>query len=188
MYGFDEVLVIDPNGIVIGSGSARKSGSEMIGTRGPAVKLRWASDPSDEVLKSPKKGSKGDWSEIWENVVRINEKLLNTMIGRAVSFIRRVIGERDIPHAVSFSGGKDSLATLLLVMEAGFKPPILFVDTGIEFPETVSYVRDIAGLYELELVEDAIAGSTQYIDYARKKLNDDYWAEVIRQMITVLYG
>ncbi|MGA1821893.1 MAG: phosphoadenosine phosphosulfate reductase family protein, partial [Thermoplasmatota archaeon] len=150
----DEVLVIDRNGKVIGAGSARKRGSDMIGTRGPAVKMRWASDPEDDIPKTELKRSGGDWQGIWERVVEINKPHLDAKAGRSISFIRNLIREREIPYAVSFSGGKDSLATLLLVMEAGYRPPLLFVDTGIEFPETVSYVHETADRYELELIEE----------------------------------
>ncbi len=60
--------------------------------------------------------------------------------------------------AVSYSGGKDSLATLYLALEAGLKPPIIFIDTGLEFPETVENVRMTAEKYGLPLVPSRIPG------------------------------
>jgi phosphoadenosine phosphosulfate reductase len=49
---------------------------------------------------------------------------------------------------VSYSGGKDSLVTYALVREALLDEDykVLFVDTGIEFPETVEYVKESSKL------------------------------------------
>jgi phosphoadenosine phosphosulfate reductase len=68
---------------------------------------------------------------------------------------------------VSFSGGKDSLATLLLTLDAGMRPPVLFVDTGLEFDETVQHVRDTCARHGLQLIEekaptDAFFGNLVY--------------------------
>jgi cysteine desulfurase/selenocysteine lyase len=41
---------------------------------------------------------------------------------------------------VSFSGGKDSTAALLLARKAGISDAF-FIDTGIEFPETIEFVK-----------------------------------------------
>ena len=42
-------------------------------------------------------------------------------------------------HIVSFSGGKDSTAMLLMMLEKGMKVDyIVFVDTGKEFSQNVS--------------------------------------------------
>ena len=58
----------------------------------------------------------------------------------------------DLPVMVSLSGGKDSLAVLLLVLEAGFDPTLLFLNTGLEFPETIENVKVTAQEYALDLV------------------------------------
>lgn len=47
-------------------------------------------------------------------------------------------------HIVSFSGGKDSTAMLLLMIEKGMPvDEIIFVDTGLEFPEMYEYIDKI---------------------------------------------
>jgi phosphoadenosine phosphosulfate reductase len=43
---------------------------------------------------------------------------------------------------------------LLLALESGLKPPMIFVDTGIELPETIAHVHETAARYGLELVEE----------------------------------
>ena len=42
---------------------------------------------------------------------------------------------------LAFSGGKDSLTTLLLVKDVVEDLKVLFVDTGLEFPETVEHTE-----------------------------------------------
>ena len=52
-------------------------------------------------------------------------------------------------YILSFSGGKDSAATLLyLLKEKRLRPHVVFCDTGNETPETYRYVDYISGLIE----------------------------------------
>jgi len=44
-------------------------------------------------------------------------------------------------HVISFSGGKDSMATLLLMLDHKIQiDDIIFADTGLEFPEMYKYL------------------------------------------------
>lgn len=54
---------------------------------------------------------------------------------------------------VSFSGGKNSLVVLHMLLQ--FKPdiPVIFCNTTVEFPETVQYVRQLAREWNLNLIE-----------------------------------
>ena len=57
---------------------------------------------------------------------------------------------------VSFSGGKDSLVACSLTEKAlRRKPVLIFIDTGLEYPETSEYVKDFAreGGYDLRIAE-----------------------------------
>ncbi len=65
---------------------------------------------------------------------------------RAAREIREFLSKsgRDLPVTVSFSGGKDSLVACALAMEAAGKPELMYIDTGLEFPETREYVRQFA--------------------------------------------
>lgn len=50
--------------------------------------------------------------------------------------------DRGKPLLLSFSGGKDSLAAMMLLY--GYLPfEAVYIDTGIEFPETVEYVKKL---------------------------------------------
>lgn len=62
----------------------------------------------------------------------------------------------NLPITVSFSGGKDSLVASSLTEKAlRKKPALMFINTGLEYPETVNYVKDFAekGGYELHIAE-----------------------------------
>lgn len=47
-------------------------------------------------------------------------------------------------HAVSLSGGKDSTAMLLLMIERGMPiDMVLYADTGMEFPEMYNHIAKL---------------------------------------------
>ncbi len=145
----DEVIVFDEDRTPLAVGSAKMTGLDMIkNTRGLSVKVRWTARNSE--IAQPQNKVENNW----ETVVNANQRSLGQKIAEAVGFIRRTVKKYDMPQVVSYSGGKDSLATLLLVLEAGIKPQLLFIDTGLEFPETVEHVRDLAHKYDLELIEE----------------------------------
>jgi phosphoadenosine phosphosulfate reductase len=147
----DEVVVITDSGTIVATGLAKKSADEMNSrSRGVAVKVRWKNDQPLGGTSVPKKRND------WEAAIRANHEYLEKMVKKAIEFIRDLRRRYDKPIAVSFSGGKDSLATLSLALEAGISPTILFADTGLELKETVSEVRRVAREHNLKLlVEDA---------------------------------
>lgn len=55
--------------------------------------------------------------------------------------------------AVAFSGGRDSLVALHLVRQRRPDVQVVFVNTGIEFPETITYVRKLAKEWRINLHE-----------------------------------
>jgi phosphoadenosine phosphosulfate reductase len=135
----DDVWLVDSNGLVIGVGIARMSGTDMASSqRGFAVKIREVADPQ-EPLQNTKTAT-------WDNAVASNESDLSSIQDEAVTFIQRTIDKIAAPAVVGFSGGKDSLVTYLLVERAtGSSPPLFFVNTGLELPETIDYIRSFAG-------------------------------------------
>ena len=54
---------------------------------------------------------------------------------------------------LSFSGGKDSLVSLKLALEANLEPTMLFTDTGVELPETILNVYKVSSEFGLKMVE-----------------------------------
>lgn len=78
---------------------------------------------------------------------------LQNLERKAKIFIEEVNKKISKPVVVSFSGGKDSLATLTLTLEALGQTPIMFNDTGIELPETIENVYHTTHKYGLKLIE-----------------------------------
>ena len=142
----DEVIVIDPEHNAIATGIAKMDAADMIsGDKGLAVKTKWTK-PEDLLLSSK--------TITWDDVIKANETVIRRRKDEAVSFINTQIEKNDVPAVVSFSGGKDRLATLLLTLDAGRKLPVLFIDTGLEFNETVKHVHDTVRKYGLKLIEE----------------------------------
>ncbi|MCL2786268.1 MAG: phosphoadenosine phosphosulfate reductase family protein, partial [Methanomassiliicoccaceae archaeon] len=142
----DEVIVIDGDRNAVATGIARMGAAAMIKEdRGLAVKTKWT---------KPEEPMFCNVTVAWGDVIDANEPVLIRRRDEAVSFINTQIEKNNVPAVASFSGGKDSLATLLLTLDAGHKLPVLFIDTGLEFNETVKHVHDTVEKYGLTLIEE----------------------------------
>ena len=142
----DEVIVITKDRKAIATGAAKMEPQVMIDSeRGLAVKTKWV---KPEPFRNP------DKKYTWDEVVEANREVIEKRRDEAVDFINKNIAKHNVPAIVSFSGGKDSLATLLLTLDAGHKLPVLFVNTGLEFDETVEHVRDVTSRHGLKLIEE----------------------------------
>jgi 3'-phosphoadenosine 5'-phosphosulfate sulfotransferase (PAPS reductase)/FAD synthetase len=72
--------------------------------------------------------------------------------------ITQVIVERNLRElgkdvAVAWSGGKDSSVVLHMVWKIYPEVPVIFNNTGIEYPETIAYIRKMTKLWNLNLIE-----------------------------------
>ncbi|ACJ16445.1 3'-phosphoadenosine 5'-phosphosulfate reductase [Thermococcus onnurineus NA1] len=132
----DDVVLISPSGEVVATGIAKKDYSALIAReRGTGVKVR------RQKSVNYREGRK----TTMEDVLRANSIELEKKVAEAKRFMRKTaMRYSDLPIAVAFSGGKDSLAVLGLALEEfgeeGFT--VFFNNTGIEFPETLEYVKE----------------------------------------------
>jgi phosphoadenosine phosphosulfate reductase len=142
----DEVWIADSNGAVIGVGIARMSGEEMAReSKGFAVKIREVDDPRPPSINRN--------TATWDDAVQASFNDIDVIEDEAISFIKRTIEKRPLPVVVGFSGGKDSLVTYLLVEKAlNESPPLFFMDTGLELPETVDYLNEFANRHQATIV------------------------------------
>ncbi|MEE9151770.1 MAG: phosphoadenosine phosphosulfate reductase family protein [Thermoplasmata archaeon] len=152
----EEAVVLSPDKRAIAIGKAMMTGKNMVGNRGVAVKTRWYGSEEKHLFLSS--------GQTWEDAIKANKWFFEEKVPKAIKFLKKVVGEEDKNIAVSFSGGKDSLATLLLALDAGLKPKVLFVDTGLEFEETKAHVKEIAELFGL--------------DVRREDAKDVFWRDV----------
>jgi phosphoadenosine phosphosulfate reductase len=137
----DEVFILAPDGTCAGVGRSRvdaAAGAEM--KRGAVVKTRKTTDSTCIPGEAD-----------WEDAVSANRNVLELFEGEAAGFVRETADRYNIPVNVSYSGGKDSLATLLVVRKALGSVPLLFIDTGLEFPETCQNVEDVSRAYGLDV-------------------------------------
>lgn len=141
----DYIVVINKNKEIIAGAIARINGNEInLKNKGIFAKTYCAANK-----KERNDDSKIKWT--WNDIAKWNEKIINQITEKALEFIQKVVSEYNLDTVVSFSGGKDSLVTLDLVYNALPKEnyKVLFVDTGLEFPETVQYVNEIIEYYNL---------------------------------------
>jgi phosphoadenosine phosphosulfate reductase len=83
--------------------------------------------------------------QIWRNAVTANLKVLDNYEAGAIKAIKHTIAKHPkMPLSVSFSGGKDSLVCLQLARKIpDLKFKVIFVNTSLEFPETIVYIEEI---------------------------------------------
>ncbi|MEM0015064.1 MAG: phosphoadenosine phosphosulfate reductase family protein [Zestosphaera sp.] len=93
---------------------------------------------------------------VMEDVIKGNDLWVRSRISKGVKSVAVMVAKTGLPVVVSYSGGKDSLVTLHLTLEAGVEPVMLFNDTGLELPETIHNVEEVSRAYGLRsLVADA---------------------------------
>jgi phosphoadenosine phosphosulfate reductase len=144
----DEVIVLTKEGLALCTGMARMTARDMIEIgRGQAVKARWFDVPRTYQAPSIKQSR--------DLMLQANQPLMGSRVAEAIGFIHKVMERNPLPAMVSFSGGKDSLVCLLLTLDAGLRLPVFFIDTGLEFPETVEYVQRIARKHDLPLIVES---------------------------------
>ena len=137
----DEVFILSANGECIGVGRAKVDAATAGAMeRGVVVRTRKNLDAA------PLPGEAA-----WEDTVRANEPVLADYEAASIRFVREAAEQNPHTPTISYSGGKDSLATLLIVLKAIGAVPILFSDTGLEFPETYENVDEVARRYGLEV-------------------------------------
>jgi len=92
----------------------------------------------------------------YETFVKTNKGHLRSLESNASSDVKSFVKGKNQPLTVSFSGGKDSLAALGVAMNVVKNPTLMFINTGLEFPETLEYVKKVSKKMNLALyVADA---------------------------------
>ncbi|MHA1753910.1 MAG: phosphoadenosine phosphosulfate reductase domain-containing protein [Candidatus Odinarchaeia archaeon] len=150
-------FILNEKDQLIGVGICKFNGADISSVKkGMVIKTKKTSEPKPpQILPG---------GQNWEDVIKANEDILIHKANKAKKVIREITKKYKLPVLVSFSGGKDSLCTLVLVKEAlknGFK--VLFIDTGIEFEETISHVQEIIKKFNLES------------DFIYKRTKGDFW-------------
>ena len=138
----DEVFIMTEAGTCIGVGRAKvDAAAARLMERGSIVRTR--RNIASQVVPG---------SATWKDAVRANSTVITRAETAAVGFVSEVAAAHPLPATISYSGGKDSLATLLVVTKALGIVPLLFADTGLEFPETYENINRVSQKYGLPLI------------------------------------
>ncbi|MBN1194274.1 MAG: phosphoadenosine phosphosulfate reductase family protein [Methanomicrobiaceae archaeon] len=138
----DEVFIRTRNGDCIGVGRA-KADAETARAMERGTVVRTRKNHTDPCIPGPAS---------WDDACRTNSTILDNNEAEAVAFVRNVAEQNRVQPTVSYSGGKDSLAMLLVVRKAIGDVPLLFADTGLEFAETYENIDGVADRYGLDVV------------------------------------
>lgn len=139
----DEVFIRTRDGTCIGVGRSKVDAATARAMEKGAV-VRTRRNVASQVVPG---------RSTWDDAVQANADVLERAERSSVLFVQEVADRN--PHLarnVSYSGGKDSLATLLVVTKAIGKVPMLFADTGLEFPETYENIAEASRRYGLEVI------------------------------------
>jgi len=139
---------------VIGVGKARMDYREVMERdKGMVVKIRHAEAPREATYLR----ETGDFKTSIEKMIQANEHVIEKYEREALGFIKNTVERIKKPALIAYSGGKDSLTVLLLSMKAlkekGIKFDVIFVDTGLELPETLENVEEVERRYNLEIIK-----------------------------------
>jgi phosphoadenosine phosphosulfate reductase len=142
----DSVFVLSESGDCVAVGRAKMSYQETVGaTRGQLVRTRRTQKPVVDAAPST-----------WDDAITANNDILDLYERKSIEFIHDVIAKNPgIQPTVSYSGGKDSLVTLLITLKAGLRLPLIFADTGLEFPETIDNVLKVSKMFDLPLIVES---------------------------------
>ncbi|WP_455464249.1 phosphoadenosine phosphosulfate reductase domain-containing protein [Candidatus Hodarchaeum mangrovi] len=137
---YDDPVIVICGEEVIAVGLAKMTGIEMMSReKGVAVKTKYK-----------KKGKLDQLAPLelsWEKILKANEHSLNKKESTAINFIEDAsTGFQN--KVIAYSGGKDSLVTLNLVAQSDITYDIIFSDTKLEFPETISNIKKISQVYQ----------------------------------------
>jgi len=90
------------------------------------------------------------WAAGMSTAVEVNKPVLEEMEEEAIGFLRREISGRSGAVVIAYGGGKDSTIAAHLAVMAGVRRAV-YVDTGLEHPETLEMVEAVEDRLGLEL-------------------------------------
>ena len=153
-------IILVRSGNLTGFGVAYCDAKDASSVDGPVLRVRKID--SQQVSLNPKVPTMDD-------VIAANVSHIRLIGKNAMNTIKGIANQKDykdLPVNVSFSGGKDSLVVLDLTLSAlkNRNVQAFFLNTGIEFPETVEFAHNYCRDSNIKLIE--------------KKAVSDFWDNV----------
>ena len=169
---------------VLGVGKSKMSSQQIKNCeKGMVAKVRKSELLKEQtILKET-----GDFKQSTELLIKGNKESMERFIQNSVGFMRNTIKDRtNKPPVVAYSGGKDSLAVLLLAIEAfeneNIKFDVIFSDTQLELPETLQNVEIIKEKYNVNII---IAKATEFwnkLEELGPPSRDNRWCSEVCKM------
>jgi len=163
----DNIVVVVGNSI--GSGLAKINSSQFASAAQDAEILRIRNLGYSALQPLEKKAT-------YDDVIKANLLHLKNLEARAVAELRQNAQRYNLPVTISFSGGKDSLAALGVLKEALGRFEAIYVNTGLEFPDTVQFVREFCAKCNVPLkIAEAGDAFWQNVDSFGPPAKDFRW-------------
>ena len=163
----DNIVVVVGNSI--GSGLA-KINSSQFASASPETEILRIRDLGYSALQPLEKKA------TYDDVIKANLLHLKNLEARAVAELRQNAQRYNLPVTISFSGGKDSLAALGVLKEALGRFEAIYVNTGLEFPDTVQFVREFCAKCNVPLkIAEAGDAFWQNVDSFGPPAKDFRW-------------
>jgi len=158
--GFSRVLNVDwmvKRGVSIDASRFSNGDQVIIVFNGEPIAIAYAGRNGKARVLNVFRSKRGDYNTSSRNtslddVYRCNSNYIYRLESRACKHIYVSWEKFRKPVVVSYSGGKDSLVSLHLTVSTVGGVQVLFNDTGIELPETVSNVYRVTDSMGLSLV------------------------------------
>ncbi len=143
----DPILVVSGN--LTGFGTAYTDSASFSSTQGAVLKIKKID--SNPAAMNPKIPNMDD-------IIDANLPYIRQLGKNAMNTIKGIANQeqhKKLPVHVSFSGGKDSLVVLDLTQSALKKRDVkaFFINTGLEFPETIDFARNYCKQNNIDLHE-----------------------------------
>jgi len=101
-----------------------------------------------------------------KEILKANEYLLEEKEKEAVEFLKNTFEKFELPAVVSISGGKDSVVALSLARKVDKNISVIYMNTTLDFPETVEYIHELHNKWKLNFVE--IFPERTFLDLAKE--------------------
>jgi len=137
-------------------------------------------------LKDLKRKKKDIYIKKIEEYLEKNRERINRLLEYSKTILKRYIErykEKGYIINTSFSGGKDSAVSTLLTREIIPDIDVIFIDTGLEYPDTLKYVKRFAKEYDLNL---HIVDGDYFWDHLEREgipTKDNRWCNSVCKLI-----
>jgi len=145
-----------PNGLFRSKNRIIMDGTTLFRYKIDFQKLKLSSIEPINLIKSRLKNHAFETErKIWDKIRESNKTILAKKEREALKFIKMTAQKhKERFKVISFSGGKDSSVTAILVKKALGDVPLFFSDTTLELPETYKFVEHFAEKYGFKLIKD----------------------------------